>query len=127
MAERARVREIDDDEGRRLPSQAADRIVTDLKVLQQPGPRAVGFPPGEPLVDRLPRPIARRQVPLRSPGPQTPQHSVDHLPVVPPRPPSTTQRRQERSCPLPRRIRQLAMPMNETERSVRWKGPECGM
>lgn len=77
-------------------------------MFQQPGPRPVGLPPpGEPLTDRLPRPITRRQIPPRSPCPQPPQHPVDHLPMILPGPPPAIQHRQQRSNPLPRHIRQL--------------------
>jgi len=98
---------VDSGVHRNRPLNAADRILTDLDMFQQSGPRAVGFPPGEPLIDRLPRPIPLRQITPRSPCPQAPQHPVDHLPVIPPGPPSTIQRWQQRSDPLPRRIRQL--------------------
>ena len=101
------VSPIDRGVHRNRPLHTADRIVTDLHVLQQPGPRAVGLPPREPLVDRLPRTITIRKISPRSPGPQAPQHPVDHLPVVPPGPPPAIQHRQQRSYPLPRRIRQL--------------------
>jgi hypothetical protein len=66
--------------------------------------RAVGFPPGTPLRDRLPWPVPLRQITPRSPRPQASQHPLDHLSVITPRPSPTVQHRQQRSCPLPRRI-----------------------
>ncbi len=59
------------------PCDPTHRIVTDLHVLQQRRPGSVRFPAGEPLVDRLPRPILLRQITPRRPGPQPPQHTVD--------------------------------------------------
>lgn len=101
------VSPVDGGVHRHRPLHAADCIITDLNMFQQPGPRAVGLPPGEPLIDGLPRSIPLWKIPPRSPGPQAPQHPVNHLPVIPPGPPPTVQRRQQRSYPLPRRVRQL--------------------
>lgn len=102
------VSPVDGGVHRNRPLHVADCVVTDLNMFQQPCPRAVGFPPGEPLIGRLPRPVPLRQIPPRSPRPQAPQHSVDHLPVISPGPPPAIQHRQQRRYPLPRRIRQLS-------------------
>lgn len=59
-------------------------------------PRCRPPPAGEPLIGRLPRAIAFRQVTPRSTGPQPPQHPVDHLPVIPPRTTSPIDTRQLR-------------------------------
>lgn len=93
---------------RHCPLHGSDRVVPDLGFFQQTGPGAVRFPASEPLVDRLPRPIAFREITPRSTGPQTPQHPVDHLPMITPRAPTTVNTRQQGSYPLPRHICQLA-------------------
>lgn len=87
------------------PLHLAHRVVADLHMLQQPCPRAVRLPAGEPLVDRLARRIPLGQVTPRSPGPQPPQHTVDHLPVITPRPTTPIHLRQQGLHPLPRRVR----------------------
>ena len=48
------------------------------------------------------------QITPRSPGPQSPQHAVDHLAVITPRTATPIHLRQQGLYPLPRRIRQLA-------------------
>ncbi len=57
--------------------------------------------------DGLPRPIPLGQVRPRRPGPQPPQHTIDHLPVITPRPTTPIHLRQQGLYPLPCRLRQL--------------------
>lgn len=80
------VRTVDRGVDRHGPLHHPDRVVADLDFLEQAGLGPVRFPPGEPLIDRLPRPEPFRQVTPWSTRPQPPQHPADHLPVIPPRP-----------------------------------------
>lgn len=89
------------------PFHPAHRVIADLNVLQQPCPGAVRLPAGEPLVDGLPRPEPVGKIPPRSPGPQPPQHPVDHLPVITPRTAPSVHLRQKGLYPPPCRVRQL--------------------
>lgn len=77
-------------------------------MFQQPRPGSVRLPARKALVDGLPGPVALGQITPRSPGPQPPQHTVDHLAVITPRATTPIHLRQQGLYPRPRRVRQLA-------------------
>jgi hypothetical protein len=90
------------------PLDLAHGVVVDPHVFQQLRPGPIRLPARESLVDGLPGTVPFGQVPPRRPGPQPPQHPIDHLPVIPPRTPAPINTRQERFHPLPRRLSQLS-------------------
>ncbi|QFU85537.1 hypothetical protein YIM_01535 [Amycolatopsis sp. YIM 10] len=84
------------------PLQVADGVVLDDHPVEDLLPGAVLGPPPQPFMRGLPRPVASGQVTPWSAGAQLPQDRVDHLPVVPPPPPATLLRWQQRLDHSPR-------------------------
>jgi hypothetical protein len=80
-------------------------------VVEDPFPGAVQRPAAEPVVHRLPLPVAGGHVRPGSTGPFPPQNPVDSLPMV--RPPATTTTRlgQQRLNPRLRPVRHLTRPI----------------
>jgi hypothetical protein len=77
------------------------------------GPRSHRLPAREPLVDRLPGPIARRQVPPGHPGTGPEQDAVEYLAVIPPAAaPLRPGRGQQRRQPLPLLVSELESPVH---------------
>lgn len=68
------------------PVDVASRVGVGLDLLECPGEHAVQGVTAEAGVDRLPRPVAFRQVTPGDPGPDLVNHPVDDLPVRHPRP-----------------------------------------
>src|SRR3712207_1032869 len=89
------------------PVQLAGGVGVGLGAGQQPGPGAIGAPPGQPLVGGLPRPEALLgQLPPGRAGAVLPGDRLDHLPVIAPPPARPTcRRRQQGLDPGPRLIR----------------------
>jgi hypothetical protein len=65
-----------------LPVQATLGISGFLETRQQPVEDAALLPKAETTVDRLPRAIARWEVPPRGASAQYPEHSIEHEPVI---------------------------------------------
>jgi hypothetical protein len=92
-----------------------------------PRPRPVRRPASVPVIDRLPIPETRRQIPPRTTRPGPPQHPVDHRPVIgpPATPPRRTIRQQSlQTSPLPlgqimtiKHTKQLPQPANKIHRT----------
>ncbi len=113
------VSTVDGGVHRHGPLHRTHRVILDLHVLQQLRPSSVHLPAGEAFVDGLPGAITLGQVTPGCPGPQPPEHTVHHLAVVPPGPPTTINTRQQRAYPLPRHIRQLT-PANHKSNDQVW-------
>ena len=100
---------------RRVDTDGPIDLAGRVRVAQQSGmdrvPRSIGREAAMPLPRRLPRPERLRQIPPRRTGPIPPDDRLDHLPVVPKRPPTTSRRRwHQRLDPSPLRIRQDLIP-----------------
>lgn len=63
-----------------------------------------------PVIDRLPLPEVRWQVPPRQAGPQPEENSIDHAPVALPAPASSDVRRQVRFQQSPLGIGEITTP-----------------
>jgi hypothetical protein len=83
-------------------------VAASLQFRQHPTPGAVGRPTPMAVVDRLPTPVGSRQIPQRRARPSPPQHPLDHLPMIPPRPtPARRPTRQQRLQSNPFHIGQV--------------------
>lgn len=79
----------------------ANLVELELQLLEDELPNAPVRPVGEPVVDRLPRSEALRQIPPRHTGLRAKQHRVDELAVANLRSGPLSALRQKRSQPVP--------------------------
>jgi hypothetical protein len=96
-----RDRRIDRDH----PVQLPELVTARLDRGQDSLPGAILRPPVEPFEHRVPRPETFRQVQPRRPRPEPPRDSLDHHPMIQPRPGPTLDPRQQRLNHSPRLIR----------------------
>ncbi len=77
-------------------------------LVEDPHPGAGSGPAAMPVVDGLPVPVLGRHVPPRHPTAGSPQHAVDHGPVIgPPSPPASCLAGQQRLQPSPFLVGQI--------------------
>src|SRR6266487_3754376 len=100
------------------PILALSLITAGPQPIQDLFPRTIQRPATMPVIDRLPVPVALRQIPPRTPCPGTEDHPVDHRPMAPP--PATSPRRgrgQQPLQPLPLLVRQIMtiQPLTHTQ------------
>jgi len=84
-----------------LPRDQSRRIRPGLQPGQQFGPSAITLPAAEEPIDRLPRPVLRRQIPPRSTGTNPPPDPIEQPPSAQRRPPQHHDRQEWlQHCPL---------------------------
>lgn len=92
-----------------LPRDQPSRVRPGLPSGQQFRPGAVALPAAEKSVDRLPRPVVRREISPRSTSPHAPLNTVDQIPSARRR--STQHRnRQQRLQYRPLHVRKIPSP-----------------
>ena len=105
------------------PVRAVGLVTPTAQLIQQPGPHTVDRPAAVTVIDRLPVPITRRQVPPGSPSPRSPRHRINHQPVIhPPTTPTRRPIRQQRLQPRPLLMSQI-MPIKHTQPSTKHPPP----